>query len=156
MTAGSATAESDERAIAEMLALYGHYADTGDHDGFVDLFADDAVIELIGGAPSRVTAPRATWSGKGEIRAFIEDPHMHMKIEGRCMHLPALNLRTSVDGDAASAHSCSVVLVDDGGGISLYGAGFTDWSFVRLADRWRIQRRTRVALGATREMGASA
>lgn len=156
VTAGDITSDRDERAIAEVLALYGHYADTGDHDGFVGLFSEDAVIELVGGAPSGVTTDRATWRGTREIRRFIEDPQMHMKIEGRCMHLPALNLRTSIDGDTATAHSCSVVLVTGGDGISVYGAGFTDWSFVRIADRWQIQRRTRVALGATDRMGVSA
>src|ERR1700684_1865233 len=126
MNAAQSTAESDERAIAEVLALYGHYADTGDHDGFVGLFAEDAVIELVGGAPSGVSASTATWRGHREIRAFIDDPEMHMKIEGRCMHLPALNLRTTVRGDTASAHSCSVVLLNEGAAISVYGAGFTD------------------------------
>src|ERR1700722_12470905 len=99
MTADTSIADRDERAIAAVLALYGHYADTGDHDGFVELFTDDAVIELVGGAPSGVTSDRVTWNGKPEIRSFIEDPEMHMKIEGRCMHLPALNLRTSIEGD---------------------------------------------------------
>jgi hypothetical protein len=144
----------DEAAIAEVLALYGWYADSGDHDGFVDLFSDDAVIELIGGVPSGAKGDPAIWTGQAEIRSFIDDPDMHMKIEGRCMHLPALNLRTTVDGDAATAESCSVVLLRDNSGTSVYGAGFTRWMLIRSDGRWLIKRRTRVAIGEAHRMVA--
>jgi hypothetical protein len=71
------TAERDARAIGEVRALSGHYADTGDQDGR-ERFVDDVAIEL------------------------------------------------------------------------------ADLSFVRIADRWQIQRRSRVALGAADRTGVSA
>jgi ketosteroid isomerase-like protein len=137
----------DERSIGETLALYGHYADTGDHDGFVDLFTEDAVIELVGGTPSGAYGDHVSWEGRGQIREYIDDPTMHMKIEGRCMHLAALNLRIALDGDQATAHSHSLVLLREGGETSIYGAGLTQWAFRRTGDRWRIAHRVRTAIG---------
>lgn len=138
----------DERAIADLLARYGLYADLGEHPEFVDLFTDDAVIELIGGTPGGAVGDHASWQGKERIREFIEDPEMHMKIEGRCMHLPALNLRIEIEGETATASSCSVVLVDSGGGPCLHGAGLTYWAFTRDHGQWRIRSRRRYAIGA--------
>lgn len=78
----------DEREIAEALNLYGHHADTGEH------------------------GEREVWSGREEIRAYIDDPTMHMKIEGRCMHLAALNLRIEWDGEVATARRVRVAIGD--------------------------------------------
>lgn len=138
----------DEREIARVLALYGRYADAGDHDAFVELFTEDAVIELAGGTPSGAHGDNPTWVGRDRIREYIDDPSMHMKIEGRCMHLPVLNLTVDVDGDAARADSCSLVLLCDDAGTSIYGAGFTRWELVRTPVGWRISRRLRIAIGA--------
>lgn len=137
----------DEREIADTLNLYGHYADTGRHAAFVDLFTADATIELLGGTPDGAHGEREVWTGREEIRAYIDDPTMHMKIEGRCMHLAALNLRIEWDGDAATAHSDSVVLLREDGVTSIYGAGFTTWEMRHDDGRWRIARRVRVAIG---------
>jgi hypothetical protein len=137
----------DERAIAETLALYGHYADVGDHERFVDLFTPDATIELVGGTPSGAHGDNPSWVGHEHIREYMDDPTMHMKIEGRCMHLAALNLRIELSGDEAAAHSYSLVLLRDSGETSIYGAGFTEWTLVRQEGRWRISRRVRTAIG---------
>jgi hypothetical protein len=146
----------DERAIAEVLALYGFYADVGDHDAFVALFTDDGAIELIGGTPSGEKGDPAVWEGRAAIRHFIDDPDMHMKIEGRCMHLPALNLRTHIEGDTADAESCSLVLLEEAGSTSIYGAGFTRWTLVRTGERWLIKRRRRYAIGTADRMAVAA
>jgi hypothetical protein len=137
----------DDRAIRELLGRYGFYADVGEHDRFVDLFTEDGVIELVGGAPAGVTAALVSWTGRAELREFIGDPEMHMKIEGRCMHLPAMSLRTEIDGDAAVASTCSIVVVKESDGLVLYGAGFTAWSLVKVDGRWLIRKRRRVAIG---------
>jgi len=137
----------DEREIAETLNLYGFYADMGDHAAFVDLFTEDATIELLGGTPDGSHGDFEVWTGRDEIWSYIDDPTMHMKIEGRCMHLAALNLRISIDGDLATAHTDSVVLLREADGISVYGAGFTHWTLRRDAGRWRIARRVRTAIG---------
>jgi SnoaL-like domain len=136
----------DERDVAQTLALYGRYADSGDHDAFVDLFTEDAVIRLVGGTPSGAHGDTPEWVGRERIREYIDDPTMHMKIEGRCMHLPALNLTVDVDGDTATADSCSLVLLREQHETIIYGAGFTRWTLVREPDRWRIRERVRVAI----------
>jgi uncharacterized protein (TIGR02246 family) len=138
----------DEREITEALHRYGHYADTGQHEAFADLFTEDAVIELVGGTPSGAHGDNPSWTGRAEILEYMDDPTMHMKIEGRCMHLAALNLRISIDGDTATAHSYSLVLLREDDVNQIYGAGFAEWTFVRLDGRWRISRRVRTAIGA--------
>src|SRR4051812_42979391 len=138
----------DEREIERVLALYGRYADHGEHEAFVQLFTEDAVIELVGGTPSGAHGDNPRWEGRERIREYMEDPTMHMKIEGRCMHLPALNLIVDVDGDEAEAESCSLVLLHEEGQTSIYGAGFTRWELVRTDTGWRIRRRVRVAIDA--------
>jgi SnoaL-like domain len=136
-----------ERDITNTLHLYGFHADSGDHAAFVDLFTEDATIELIGGTPDGTHGALEVWNGHDAIRAYIDDPTMHMKIEGRCMHLAALNLRIEVDEDRADADSDSVVLLHENDGISIYGAGFTRWTLRYENDRWLIARRVRVAIG---------
>jgi hypothetical protein len=138
----------DERDITDVLTRYAFYADMGDHDGFVNLFTEDAVIELIGGTPSGAHGDNPSWSGHAEIRDYIDDPTMHMKIEGRCMHLPAINLRIEIDGDEARCRSYSLVLLADPEPTHIYGAGFTDWLMVRHERSWLIKQRVRVAIGA--------
>ncbi len=103
----------------------------------------------MGGTPDGGHGELELWEGRDEIRAFIDDPTMHMRIEGRCMHLPALNFRVAIDGDLATAHTDSIVLLRDGAMTSIYGAGFTRWSMRRDEGTWRIARRMRVAIGET-------
>ncbi len=137
----------DERVIRDLIARYGFYADCGAHESFVDLFTYDGVIELVGGAPAGVTEPSVRWSGRSELREFIGDPEIHMKIQGRCQHLPSLDLRIEIFGDSAVAHSSSVVLLKHLETVTIYGAGFTKWTLVRLEGRWLIRHRRRVAIG---------
>jgi len=137
----------DRHDVARVLTLYGRYADSGDHDAFVSLFTDGAVIRLIGGTPSGAYGDVAEWIGRERIREYIDDPTMHMKIEGRCMHFPALNLTVDVEGDGATADSYSLVLLREQVTTTIYGAGFTHWRLVRREGRWRISERVRVAIG---------
>ena len=139
----------DRDEITTVIHLYGRHADTGDHDAFVELFTEDAVIRLIGGTPSGAYGETVEWVGHEQIRAYIDDPSMHMKIEGRCMHLPALNLTIEIDGNTATADSCSLVLLRENDETSIYGAGFTRWRLARSPydGRWRISERVRTAIG---------
>ncbi len=137
----------DERAIRDVLDRYGWHADHGEHKDWVGLFADDGVINLVGGVPSGGGVDHMRWHGAAELSAFIDAPDMHMKIEGRCMHLPALDLRIEHDGTNAVAEGCSLVILQEADGLHLYGAGFTRWRLRKDRDQWRIQERTRVAVG---------
>jgi len=136
-----------EREIRELLDRYGWHADHGDHAAWVDLFTADGTLTLLGGAPARPEAGTLRWSGPGELAAFIGSD-LHRAIEGRCMHLPALDLRITLDGDRATAEGCSLVVVHEDGRLVLHGAGFTRWDLRREDGRWRIHERARTAVGA--------
>jgi hypothetical protein len=136
-----------EREIRVLLDRYGWHADHGEHDAWVDLFTADATMTLLGGAPARPDAGTLRWSGAAELAAFISSD-LHRAIEGRCMHLPALELRITLDGDRATAEGCSLVVVCEDGRLVLHGAGFTRWDLRREDGRWRIHERVRTAVGA--------
>jgi hypothetical protein len=137
----------DELQIRDLLGLYGLYADVGDHDAFVDQFTADGAIEIHGGDHSGTYGAVEEWRGTAALHEFISDPRVHMQIEGRCMHIPTANLRTSIHGDEATAESCSLVIVAEDGKKVLYEAGFTRWNLRREGDRWRIHRRVRYGIG---------
>jgi len=137
----------DELEIRDLLARYGIYADVGDREGFVGLFTADGGMELHGGEHSGTYPPVVEWEGAEALREFIGDPRVHMRIEGRCMHLPTVNLRTRIDGDRAVAETCSLVIVDEDGRKVLYEAGFTRWRLRREDGHWKIERRIRYGIG---------
>jgi hypothetical protein len=139
----------DELEIRDLLARYGIYADVGDHDAFVGLFTADGGMELHGGEHSGTYPPVVEWEGQDALREFIGDPRVHMRIEGRCMHIPTANMRTVIDGDRAIAETCSLVIVDEGGAKVLYEAGFTRWRLRREDGRWKIERRIRYGIGTS-------
>lgn len=138
----------DDRAIREVIADYAFYADSGQHDAWVGTFTDDGAIELIGGEGTGTYPEVASWTGTAELDQFINDPLVHMSIEGRCMHLTTGNLRTDVDGDDAVAETYYVVLVRDGNRIVVTNGGFTRLQLRRVEGRWRIRRRLRHQIGS--------
>jgi hypothetical protein len=85
--------------------------------------------------------------GLDELREFIDDPRVHMTIEGHCMHLTTGNLRTEIDGDDAVAETYYVVLVRDGDRIAVTNGGFTRLRLRRVEGRWRIRNRLRHQIG---------
>jgi hypothetical protein len=137
----------DELEIRDLLARYGIHADVGDHEAWVGLFTADGGMELHGGEHSGTYPPVVEWEGQEALREFIDDPRVHMAIEGRCMHIPSVNVRTVIDGDRAIAESCSLVIVVEDGRKVLYEAGFTRWKLRREDGRWRIERRIRYGIG---------
>lgn len=137
----------DDREIREVVADYAFYADSGQHDEWVDVFTDDGAVVLVGGEATGTYPDVARWSGREELRAFIDDPQVHMTIEGRCMHLTTGNLRTRVDGDSAVAETYYVVLVRTGDTIAVTNGGFTRLRLRRVDGRWRISERLRHQIG---------
>jgi hypothetical protein len=136
-----------------VLADYGFYADSGMHEEFVDNFTDDGLLEINGGEPSGTYGAHESWRGRESLLLFINDPAVHLSIEGRCMHVPTLNPRILLTGDTAIAETYSLVLVLSEGQVVINGAGFTRWEFERMQGRWRIARRSRHAIGeATRRL----
>lgn len=137
----------DVTEIRELICSYGVYADLGQHELFLGLFTDDAEIEIHGGDHSGTYGESECWSGKDELRKFITDPGVHMRIQGRSMHLPAVNIRVAVDDDHATAESSALVIVREDAAKVMYEAGFTRWSLRRVDGRWRIARRVRYGIG---------
>jgi hypothetical protein len=137
----------DDKAIREVIADYGFYADSGQHDAWVDTFTDDGSIELVGGEATGVYPPLARWAGTAQLRSFIDDPQVHMTIEGRCMHLTTGNLRTYINGDHAVAETYYVVLVRDADKIVVANGGFTRLRLRRVDGHWRIENRLRHLIG---------
>jgi hypothetical protein len=137
----------DERAIREVIADYGFFADSGQHDEWVSNFTADGTIELVGREATGIYPEVARWTGPEALRDFIDDPRVHMTIEGRCMHVTTGNLRTRIDGDDAVAETYYVVLVKDGDSIVVANGGFTQLQLRRVDGLWRIQRRLRHQIG---------
>jgi hypothetical protein len=137
----------DEREIRDLVGLYGALADTGSDEEFLELFTDDAGLEIHGGDHSGTYGALEVWEGKERLREFITDPRVHQRLVGRCMHLPSVRMRTQIDGDDATAESCALVLVREGAEKVVYEAGFTRWHLRREHGRWRIRRRVRYGIG---------
>lgn len=138
----------DDKAIREVIADYAFHADSGQHDAWVAGFTDDGAVELIGGEATGTYPDAARWIGTDELRRFIDDPQVHMTIEGRCMHLTTANLRTEIDGDDAVAETYYVVLVREGDRIIITNGGFTRLHLRRVDGRWRISLRLRHQIGS--------
>ena len=137
----------DDKAIREVIADYAFFADSGQHDEWVENFTDDGVVELLGGEATGTYPEAVRWSGPEELKQFIDDPRVHMTIEGRCMHLTTGNLRTRVTGDEAVAETYYVVLVREGDRIVVTNGGFTRLRLHRVEGRWRIRHRLRHQIG---------
>jgi hypothetical protein len=138
----------DEREIRALIGRYGARADGGDHEGFVDLFSADGAMTLVGGAPGTDRSDDLRWEGRDGLRQFIDEPTMHMAIEGRSLHASGLGLRAHIDGDDAVALSCSLVVVAEADGLRVHGGGFERWTLRRHDGAWRILERRRAAIGA--------
>ena len=138
----------DDRAIRNLLARYGHTADTGDLDGFVDLYTADAVIDLpamsgegtdLSGAT--VTEGRMAWKGRDAIRSYTAMVPDHLR-----MHLQD-NIVTHIDRDTAVAHAYQVSLTKKDGLTSIVGASNNQWQFQRIDGQWRMKERRAAYLG---------
>jgi len=142
----------DEKAIREVIADYAFFADSGQHAEWVSNFTDDGTIELVGREATGTYPDVATWVGHEQLQEFIDDPRVHMVIEGRCMHVTTANLRTQVDGDDAVAEAYYVVLVKEADRIVVANAGFTRILLRRVDGDWRIAKRLRHQIGTDVEL----
>lgn len=138
----------DERAIRSLLARYGHTADTGDLEGFVDLYTSDAVIDLpafsaqdadLSGAT--ITEGRMKWRGSDGIRRYTTMLPDHLR-----MHLQD-NVVAHVEGDHAIAHAYQVSLTTKDGVTSIVGASNNRWRFQRVDGHWLMRERRAAYLG---------
>lgn len=111
--------------VQRTLAEYCHTVDDGRFEAFAELWAEDAVVEVLG---QRV-------EGRAAIRAWIEQA---MPPDKRGRHV-TVNSTLAVDGDRAEALS-DFLFYDRGWNVT--AAGRYDDELVRDGDRWLFTRRT--------------
>lgn len=129
----------DLNAITRVLFVLGHTVDYGEHDRWVDCFAEDCVFEMVEVSEStRVVKVRH--EGRQALAAFIPGHtyapayfHKHLVAD------PVIDL----DGDRATCESY-MTRVDKGeSGPFLWSIGRYRDEFRRSADgRWRVSART--------------
>lgn len=132
MTPATVTLDIADRL--DLVDLYARYAllfDTGDADGWADVFAPDGRFFIDGGPTLTGTEELSRFAR----RAFVRTPGIRH-----------LNSNVTVDGvgPAAARGSAYVVVVgtgDDGSLIVLTVGDYAD-DLVKLDGRWRIQTRT--------------
>lgn len=123
---GSETITTDHEAIATLIAKHAVYADTGDVDQRVALYAPDG--EFTG--PDGATA-----QGLDAIRAAFES---WQSIQGK--HLTA-NVIIDIDGDEATGRTDWVFLLAGAEGFAIAAVGHYDDRFVRTEQGWRFAQR---------------
>lgn len=143
------SALEDERAIRELLARYGYYADAPLDDEYFALFTDDCVMDVSVG---RGTDPYEVvrWEGLDEMRRFLaERTAQHdNNFYGRSFHVQGNNLAVKVRGDDAVASGYSFIFHQDGATLKLLSASMNEWAFRREGCRWLIRMRKRRMAGA--------
>lgn len=139
----------DEKAITELLARYGYYADAKLDDEYYALFTENCVMDVSSGQqPEPYEVVR--WEGRDKLRQFLtERTAQHDNgFYGRSMHAHGNNLAIKVNGDTAVATSYSLILHQDGATLKLLGASVNEWQMAKVAGTWLIQERKRRMLGA--------
>ena len=138
----------DEREIRYLVGRYGHYADLGYEDAWVDQWTGDGVydLETVKRDGAGYDGP-ARFEGRDALYALIRDPAAHKRLEGRSLHVQDINLVVRIEGDTAFAHGYSMTLMREGDEVRLRGAGLVRWSFRREGGRWRIAGKTRRGIG---------
>lgn len=140
----------DEREIARVIASYGYYADTGQDEAFVNVFTDDAAMEVsLGPDASDFGVGLAFWRGRAEIEQFVANPevHHHPDFYRKSMHLNGLNLVVNVEADQARATCYDLILQYFPDGFRSRWAGAQEWLLRREPGGWRVTSRRRRELG---------
>lgn len=139
----------DDRAIRELLARYGYYADACLDDEYFALFTEDCVMDVSSGRgddPYEVVR----WEGLDAMREFlrVRTAAHDNGFYGRSMHVQGNNLVVRVDGDTAVATGYSFIFHQDGPTLRLLSASLNEWHLRRRDARWLIHERKRRMAGA--------
>jgi catechol 2,3-dioxygenase-like lactoylglutathione lyase family enzyme len=127
--------------IADLLARYGFYADGGDFEAWLDLFCDDAYMDVpdyaSGGEAGTVRLSR------GELRASIFDAPAVQAMRGRMQHHMDGPRTVVVEGDEAQVDSyTTLVSLPDpargGGPAASLSAAYNRWYLRREHGTWKI------------------
>lgn len=139
----------DEKAIRELLARYGYYADAPLDEEYFGLFTEDCVMNVSSGRgedPYEVIR----WEGLEEMRRFLgERTAQHGNgFYGHSFHVQGNNLAIKITGDEAVASGYSFIFHQDGPTLKLLSASMNEWAFRREGGQWLIQMRKRRMAGA--------
>lgn len=121
----------DREAIRDLIARYGPLADAGDCAGAAALWAEDGVYE-VGGF--------GAFQGRAAIAALLEGESHQSLIAGGSAHVLSAPVIT-IDGDAATAWTYSVVLRHEDGAWQAHRVAANEWRLARTAEGWRVARR---------------
>jgi len=129
----------DERAVREVLALYGFHADLGHEEGYGALWTSDGNYDWDG----------ADLHGTAELVDLVKNPALDHKklIENRSQHI-AVNPLIRIDGDEAWIECYSIVMVGTPDtGYAVFSAGYNHFDLRRVDGKWLIKRRYRRHVG---------
>lgn len=65
-----------DRALRNLMSQYAFYADSGQHDAWVDLFTPDGEIELVGGESTGTHPATARWAGTQVLHGRFRRAHV--------------------------------------------------------------------------------
>ncbi len=127
-----------ERELVSILYRYAHYLDSAREEEWLDLFTDDAVLDVQRRIPSAINHPHKH-VGRQELRDFVSHhstvaapPNSYSK------HFYTAPL-ISINGDEATVEQYAAGLDDTLDGPVLGRFGRTIDKFVRQDGRWRIK-----------------
>lgn len=134
----------DERDIRALIARYGHYADLGHEDAWVDQFTEDGVYDIVTVMRKGAGyAGNVRFEGRKELYEHIRDPAAHKQFEGRSLHLQDINAVINVNGDDAVAESYSMTILEEADQTIVRSAGMNRWTLKRVDGRWKIAEKRR-------------
>jgi SnoaL-like domain len=128
--------------IDDLLARYGFFADCGAIDAWLDLFCDDAYMDVPDYSAAG-DAETVRLSGRDELRANIVDAPAVRALRGRMQHHMCGPRTVIIEGDVAQVDSYgTVVSLSDaagaGGSAVTPSLNFNRWFLRRVDGSWKI------------------
>ncbi|MEU0569218.1 nuclear transport factor 2 family protein [Nonomuraea sp. NPDC005983] len=131
----------DRCAIQETIGRYAHTFDSGDAEGFVAVFTDDGIFEVV-----LVDQPdqRAVFQGSDELREFAQS---RMATVGHVLHHVSGIVFDDTTADRPRTRATLIATRQhrDGPALVTHGTYVDDWR--RTDAGWRIGHRLYLALG---------
>lgn len=126
----------DHASILALEASYGPTWDSGDAEGYAQLYTPDGALEVLANAGR----PAAVYAGREQLRAFCEEVYRN----GAGLHLLSDLQITALDDDTASARAYQQVFLDreaDGASRQVHTVSHLRISYRYDEGAWRISRR---------------
>jgi hypothetical protein len=121
----------DRDEIENLGAIYGHYVDKSRHDDVADLFADDAVVEILG---------RGVFIGTDRVREYMHNLGPLGPSDGLLfnhMHLQPV-IHVAPDGQTANARTRAIIMFARGDANAQWGAAVYENRYKKDAGVWKL------------------